>query len=385
MEAGERSEPGGELALTLGGGGARGAYQLGLLRHLARRFPELEVPILTGVSAGGINAAFLANHTGTFVQKVEALLEWWRAITVDQVFRVDGASLLSHVVRGLAQLSWFGGRRGSQPIRGMVDTAPLRKLLERGLADGARGDLSGIESNLTQRDLRAVALTTTRYDTGQTVVWTQGRDIALWKRPQRLARAGDLRVEHVMASAALPWLFPAVRIGKNWYGDGGVRLHAPLAPAIHLGADRILAISTRYGRSDAEVDLTKTDLYPAPAQVAGILLNSIFLDLLDQDAHNLERVNSLLARVPEEQHGDLRPIDLLVLRPSLDLGKLANEYEPSLPPLFRFLTRRLGTKASRNQDLMSLIMFQPDYIEQLIATGERDAEERAEEISQFLS
>ncbi|MAF64346.1 MAG: patatin [Planctomycetes bacterium] len=374
-----------ELALTLGGGGARGAYQLGLLRHLSRRFPELEVPILTGVSAGGINAAFLANHTGSFARKVDTLLEWWLSITVDQVFRVDGSSLVSHLLRGLAQFAWFGGRDGARQLRGMVDTAPLRALLQRGLTGGADGELTGIESNLSQSDLRAVALTTTRYDTGQTVIWTQGRDISVWKRPQRLARAGKLRVEHVLASAALPWLFPAVRIGKNWYGDGGVRLHAPLAPAIHLGADRILAISTRYGRNDAEVDLSKTDLYPPPAQVAGILLNSIFLDLLDQDAYNLERVNDLLKRVPEQERGDLRQIDLLVLRPSRDLGKLANEYEPSLPPLFRFLTRRLGTRSSRNQDLLSLIMFQPDYIEQLIATGERDAEERAEEIAQFLS
>ncbi len=380
----KHSTPAGELALTLGGGGARGAYQLGLLCHLARRFPDLEVPILTGVSAGGINAAFLANHTGNFAQKVEGLLELWRGITVDQVFRVDGRSLFSHVLRGLAQLAWFGGRGGAKELHGMVDTSPLRVLLERSLG-GGDGDLPGIESNLAQRDLRAVALTTTRYDTGQTVVWTQGRDISLWKRPQRLARATALGVEHVMASAALPWLFPAVQIGKNWYGDGGVRLHAPLAPAIHLGASRILAISTRYGRNDAEVDLTKTDLYPAPAQVAGILLNSIFLDLLDQDAHNLERVNELLARIPEQERGDLRPIDLLVLRPSRDLGKLADEYEPTLPPLFRFLTRRLGTRASRNQDLLSLIMFQPDYIEQLISTGERDAEEHADEIAEFLT
>jgi len=373
----------GELALALGGGGARGAYQVGFLRHLARRFPDLRVPVLTGVSAGAINAAYLANHTGSFEQKVAGLVDLWGEISVEQVFRVDERSLVGHILRWAGQLLWFGGRRVRQ-MRGLVDTRPLAQFLCRTL-HCVDGDLPGIERNVAAGDLRAVALVATRYDTGQTITFCQGRDIAMWRRPQRVSRMAELRVEHVMASAALPAFFPAVRIAESWYGDGGMRLHSPLAPAIHLGAGRVMAISTRYGRSSEEAERPTFHGYPPPAQVLGVLLNAIFLDLLDQDAQNLERVNALVDELSAEKRGGLRHVDLLVLRPSQDLGALANEYEPRLPGLFRFLTRRLGTKESRNQDLISLVMFQEDYLRRLIEIGEQDAQARADEIAAFVA
>ena len=172
-----------------------------------------------------------------------------------------------------------------------------------------------------------------------------------------------LTVDHVMASSSLPIFFPAVRIGPHWYGDGGIRLTAPLSPAIHLGASRILAISTRYARSRAEADASSIDDYPPPAQIVGVLFNAIFLDLFDADALTLTRVNKLIDCMPPEERGPLRPVELLVLRPSRDLGKLANEYEARLPPAFRFLTRGLGTRETRSNDLLSLVMFQPDYLD----------------------
>src|SRR5690606_13933161 len=213
----------------------------------------------------------------------------------------------------------------------------------------------------------------------------QGRDIETWERPHRRARKAVLTVDHVMASAAIPLFFPAVQLEDGWHGDGSVRLTAPLSPALHLGARRIIAISTRYRRSDAEADRAEVFGYPPPAQIAGVIMNSIFLDLLDNDALELERLNSLLAELPPERWRGLRPLHLLVLRPSVDLGQLAYDYAPQLPRGFRFLSRGLGTRETTSPDLLSFILFQPDYLRALMALGERDALERAGELRAFVT
>ena len=213
----------------------------------------------------------------------------------------------------------------------------------------------------------------------------QGAALDAWERPHRLGVSTRITVDHVMASAALPLLFPAVRLGEHWYGDGGIRMQTPLAPAVHLGADRILAISTRYARSAEEAASPAVTGYPPIAQVGGSVLNAVFLDAIDQDAVNLDRINRLLAAVPGGRYGRLRPIDLLVLRPSRDLGRLAAEFEPRLPGAFRFLTRGLGTRETRSPDVLALLMFQPDYLQRLIEIGEADAEARLDEIGELLT
>jgi NTE family protein len=188
-----------------------------------------------------------------------------------------------------------------------------------------------------------------------------------------------------MASSALPFFFPAVQIDGSWYGDGGIRLTAPLAPAVHLGARKIIAVSTRYPRFQSEAGQPVANGYPPPAQVAGVLLNAIFIDLLDADALRLEQINGLVDRRPVESHDGLRHIDLLILRPSQDLGRLANQFEVDLPRGFRFLLRGLGSREARSNDMLSLLMFQQDYIARLIALGEADARARAAEIDAFMA
>jgi NTE family protein len=370
------------LALVMTGGGARAAYQVGFLCHLARRFPDLTPPILTGVSAGAINAAFLASHTGHFAARVEALAQLWRELRPDDVFRVGPAKL------GMNALRWgFGLLSGGSlpPSRGgMVDTSPLSELLAAKLG-APDGRLTGVDFNLRHSPLEAVAITTASYTTGRSVTWVQGQEIAGWERANRIARDCELTVAHVLASSALPLFFPAVKVGSAWYGDGGMRLTAPLAPAVHLGARRILAISTRYGRTPAEAELPMHEGYPPLAQVAGTLLKAVFLDQLDDDALRLERINRMLANLAPEHREGMRVVDLLVLRPSRDLGELANEYEADLPRGFRFLTRGLGTRETRSNDFLSLVMFQADYLSRLLELGERDAEARADEIGAFLN
>jgi NTE family protein len=367
----------------MGGGGARAAYQVGFLRYLARRFPELEIPIITGVSAGAINAVHLAAHEGNLHEATEELVTLWANLTASDVFRVDSRSLLVNVLRWGSQLV-SGGFEGEGNVRGLVDTEPLRRFLHRALRAG-EGEVEGIRRNLESGRLRAVALSTSSYTTGQSITWVQGHGIEEWERPRRRSQQTVLTVEHIMASAALPLFFPAVRLDDGfWYGDGGIRLSAPLSPAIHLGARRVLAISTRYDASFEEADVPEVVGYPPPAQVLGVLLNSIFLDQLDQDTFRIERINALLDRLPKAERAGLRPVELMTLRPSMDLGRLANEFEPQLPGGFRFLTRGLGTRATNSPDLLSLILFQPDYLRRLIDIGEADAEAREDEIGRFI-
>jgi NTE family protein len=268
----------------------------------------------------------------------------------------------------------------------MVDNTPLRELLERVLeADG--GSIEGIARSLLAGWLRAIALTASSYTTGQSMTWLQTRGdscIQTWERPQRKSIACDFCVDHVLASAALPFFFPAVEIDGAWYGDGGIRLTAPLSPAIHLGARRIVAVSTRYVRSREEADRPSIPGYPPPAHVAGVLYNAIFLDQLDADAFQLEQINRLIANLPDAHRDGLRRIELLMLRPSVDLGRLANEYEPELPRAFRFLERGLGTRETRSNDILSVVMFQSDYVKRLIELGEADAYAKIADIRRFL-
>jgi NTE family protein len=372
-----------ELALVLSGGGARGAYQVGFLRHLARRYPEFPVEILTGASAGALNAVYLANHTGRFSERVEDLTRAWQSLSVDQVFRVDARSLLPRGIRWIVQLGLLGGRRHIPQSRGLIDTSPLRHFLH-GALDTRDGSLPGIGENIESGGLRAIALSTTHYASGSTVVFCQGKEVEAWERPQRHSVLRELSVEHVMASAALPFFFPAVEIAGQWFGDGGVRLHSPLAPAVHLGARKIIAISTRSENSSPRHDPAASAEYPSPAQVLGVLFNSVFLDLLDQDALRLDRINRLLEAGSGNTVEALRPVDLLILRPSVDLGTIARDYEPDLPSTFRFLTRRFGTREARGSDLLSMLMFQGDFLTRIIELGEADADARVDEIAAFV-
>lgn len=374
-----------DLALVLSGGGARAAYQVGFLRLLGRELPGVIPGILTGVSAGGINAAYLAARQEPFGERVENLADLWARLRIEDVFRADVRDLGSRVVRWGGRLM-AGGRWPMRPAGSLVDTTPLRRLLEHEL-EATGGLLTGIARSVTGGWLRAIALTASSYTTGQSITWVHTSDacsIPIWERPERKSATCTLRVDHVMASSALPFFFPAIEVDGAWYGDGGIRLSAPLSPAVHLGARRIVAVSTRYARSREEADVPAVSHYPPPAQVAGVLLNAVFLDLLDSDALHMRQINQLVSRLPEAERDGLRHIDLLVLRPSQDLGLLANLFEPELPRAFRFLTRGLGTRETRSNDLLSLVMFQSNYVRQLIDMGEADAAARLDEIRRFL-
>jgi NTE family protein len=370
-----------KTALLLTGGGARAAYQVGVLRSLARAFPDLKFPILTGVSAGVINAALLASTSANFPDAVEELVKHWESLTMNEIFRTDfghlGAKVLSW---GLRLVS--GGVRLGPSTHALVDTAPLNAFLHRALKT-EDGVLRGIDENIRRGRLSALGITTTSYPTGESVTWVQGENAAAWEGPSQRGVPAQLTIDHLMASCALPLIFPAVHLADGWHGDGGVRLVAPFAPAIHLGADRVIAISTLLepGHSEAHLPPEK---YPPPATIIGVMLNSIFLDTFDRDAMELQLLNRLLDGQPESVRLGHRPVETLLLRPSQDLCALANEFKSELPGTFRHIVRGLGTHETNRSDFIATLLFQPGYIRKVMSIGEQDGNRRLHEIARFL-
>lgn len=371
-----------DLGLVMSGGGARAAYQVGFLRTLSKHYPELCFPYITGVSSGAINAAFLANESGNLNEKINRLVDIWSTLTIDHVFRVDSASIIGHVFRWGLRLI-LGSASNAVETRSLVDTSPLKHLLEE-ILKPQQGILKGIDRNISDGCLKAIALTASSYTTGQSISWVHGTNMEEWERGHRKSINSNLTIEHIMASASLPMLFPSVYVNGSWYGDGGIRLTAPLAPAIHMGAKKLLAISTRHISPDLEDQNVSIDDYPSPAKVMGAMYSAIFLDVFDNDALRLERINQLVATRNGDNPENLEQVKLLLLRPSEDLGDLAAQYEPQLPRAFRFMTRGWGTQESQSTDMLSLVMFQSDYLQHLIKMGEQDAEQRMDEIKLFL-
>ena len=369
------------IGLVLSGGGARGAYQAGVLRGIARQVPELRIPILTGVSAGAINAAFLAGRPEPLPEAIDRLVDLWTGLETESVLRTDAVSFVGNAIRVLLRLASGGGRISPQ-VRGLVDTSPLRELLREVI----RPD--GIAANLRAGRLRAVAVSATSYRSGRTVTFVQAApDVATWDRVRHKSVSGPVRADHVMASAAIPLFFPAGEVDGEWFGDGGIRLGHPLAPAQLLGADRILAISSRFrGRSGPSRE-PEAGGYPPAAQVVGLMLNSIFLDNLDVDAERLQRINRLVSRVPPERRWLLseRRVRLLVLRPSEDMGRIAARHEARMPRPLRYLARGLGTRRVASPDLLSYLLFESEYLKELVRLGERDAERSWLRIRRFLA
>ncbi len=371
----------GGTALALSGGGARAAYQAGALAGIAERLGDrVRFPIVTGVSAGAINAAGIAAAPGGFAAGARALEERWNGMTSASVYRPGVLSLGGGALRWLAALLT---RQSAVESRGLLDTHPLRRLLEGSI------DPEGVARNREAGRLRALALTATGYADGRTVTFVDGEsDLDPWRRAGRAARPTRIGVDHVLASSALPLLFPAVRVEDQWYGDGSLRQLAPLAPAIHLGARRILAISMRHRRAPLPPAVDEDPAtYPPPARILGMLLGAVFLDALDADAERLERVNRTLAAWPrgEAPHPEgLRHVDLFVLRPSEDLGGMAAGLDGCLPASLRLLVRALGTRRVRSQDLTSYLLFEPPYVRRLIELGRADVDAQWDRLEPFL-
>jgi NTE family protein len=376
------------IGLVLTGGGARGAYQAGVLRAIAeRRGRGAPSPfrVVTGVSAGSINAAFIAANAHDFDYATRHLWDVWEHLKTGDVFRTNPVSLSRTGLRLAVELSLGAFVPGTR-INYLLDTAPLRRLLRKNLDEDA------VRDRLADGTLAALAITATNYATGTAVTFYEGApDVQPWGRSARLGMRASLGVEHVMASCALPLFFPPVRLGDSHYGDGSMRLTAPLSPPIHLGADRILAIGVRHFRSaDTTRRLNETTTLaeqPPIAQVGGALLNAVFLDSLETDLERAMRINDTLSHIPDARRGSqaLRPLPLVAMRPSRDLGALAKELLGSFSLPVRHLLRGIGASRSTGSDLLSYLAFVNRYTEQLLRLGYQDGQDSAAELDALLA
>ncbi|MSR07724.1 MAG: patatin [Gemmatimonadetes bacterium] len=367
-----------DLALVLSGGGARASYQVGILAATAEKMPTLSVPILTGVSAGAINAAFLAGHPGPFSKATAQLQGEWLRITSDRVYHIPSVRTARWVLRLVTQFL-LGRMHGMGTVRGVLDMRPLSRFLASII------DFAGIDNNIAAGRLKAVALTATSYATDQTVTFVQsGGDVQLWERAHRVAVEARITLSHVMASSAIPLIFPAVKLGGSFYGDGSVRQTAPLAPAIHLGARKILAISNR-AVMNRTAKITAIDAeYPTTAQVVALLFNAVFVDSLDSDAERLEGLNRVLETVQPVSAQIHRGVRLLMLRPSRNVGELTEGLRPRLPNVIDRVVRGMGAEAAGAQEFLSYLLFEPEYTGLLMELGYEDALAQWETIERFL-
>lgn len=365
----------------LAGGGARAAYEVGVLSAIAERVPDIEFPIVTGVSAGAINAMALAAHEGTLRAATDALRARWTGLSVDRVYRVQPLQLSGALLRELAHAA-FGARSHTTTVRGLLDMIPLRKLLQGSV------DFGRIETKIAGGRLHAAALSAMSYATGQSVTFIHAPpDVPTWHRAQRYALRVRLTLDHLMASVALPILFPAVRIGDTYYGDGSVGQTAPLAPAIHLGARAILVVTQRSAPAGPASALPPPRDYPTLAEIIGRLLHAVFLDSLEADVERIDRVNTLLSSRAggDPAPGGLRPVAVLMLRPSRDLAELAVGRGVRLPPAIRWIVRAMGGQHAAAVDFLSYLLFDASYTSQLVELGYADARAGWERIERFLT
>lgn len=368
-------------AIVLGGGGARAAYQVGALRAIAALHASagpIPFPIVCGTSAGAINAATLALHADDFRRGVARLARWWRRIGASHVYRSDFGDLSRHSAQFLAAV--LTGTRPPEGVASLLDNAPLAGLLRE------QFDFTRLSARIREGTLRALALNATSYSTGHSVSFFEGAaDLRGWQRMRRSGERATLSHDHLLASTAIPFLFPAARIGEDWYMDGSVRQLAPLSAALNLGARRILVIAV--GQFNGQRVPPPPADYPSFAQAAGHALSTVFLDNLASDIERAMQVNRVLEHVPAEiaRKLPLGHVDALVLAPSRDLGAMALDYADRLPGPVRALLRGLGSTAGTGANLTSYLMFEPGFCRALIGLGYEDTMARRDDVVAFLA
>lgn len=373
-------------ALILSGGGARAAYQVGVLRACAEILPSNEhnpFGIICGTSAGAINAAALASramHFGRAVRRIELV---WANCTCEQVYHTTWGSVLGNGLRWLAAFL-FPRIHSNFPVS-LLNNMPLRMLLRRVM------HFEQIQTALDNGDLHALCITCSGYTSGESVSFFQATgELKNWRRPHRIGFRTQIGLEHLIASSAIPAIFPAVRINREFFGDGAIRQLAPVSPALHLGAQKVMVIGVSANLNRPTVRAPVAG-YPTHAQIGGHILNSAFLDALEADIQILERMNRVLKRsearsTPDSsQDTHVRPVDMLVISPSEALDSIAHRHRDRLPKPLRMIFRDSGSPKVQGASVLSYLLFDREYCRDLIELGYKDAMARKDEIRSFLN
>lgn len=373
--------------MILSGGGARAAYQVGVLTALNELLPDdthNPFPIICGTSAGAINALALATHTGHFYEAVEDLNNLWSELTTEHVFRTDLKALLSGVGRLILSLFNQGVAR-SKSIA-LLDNQPLREFL------GQHIDFRQLQKGIDSGDLKGVAISAMNYTSGESVNFFQAESsIDEWQRHRRIGLRSELSLEHLMASSAIPGIFPAAKLGDHYFGDGALRQLAPISPALHMGADRVFVIGVSNNRNPVQWNkrLMSAKHSPSIAQVLGHLFSSAFIDSLEGDVEHLERVNELLSRIPPEDRiydgYQLRPVETLVISPSKPVDKIAGRCVRYMPKSIRFFMRSAGGSAKGGgSTTSSYLLFEKPFIDELFDLGYQDTMWEKDKVLDFF-
>lgn len=367
-----------KAALMLPGGGARGAYQVGVMKALADQLPSgrLPFPLVAGTSAGAINAAVVASHADDFSYGVSRLEQFWSTLRCGEVYKTGWLHNLACGLHWLASMT-LGGLGVANP-RSLLDNQPLARLLQREL------QLSGIARGLHEGHLEALMVTASGYSTARACTFFQaGADQPGWRKGKRHGVPSTITVDHLLASAALPILFPARRIGREFFGDGGMRHTAPMSPPIRLGADRLLIIGTRDELPDPEPKVDTS--YPTLGHIGGYLLDVIFMDYVSNDLERLERINRTLEHLPPAVQSELalRPVRSLQIQPSADLRAISERHLHRVPRSVRFLLRGVGAWGPGR--LPSYLLFDQAFCRELIELGYADGTASADAVHQLLA
>lgn len=372
-----------KTGIILSGGGARAAYQVGVLKAIYELIPKGShnpFPIICGSSAGAINATILACYAGQYRIGLRRLESVWSNFNVNNVFRSDYKGMLKQTLRFFWHL--ITGRKGLR-FTSLLNNQPLRELL-RDVVPFKR-----LQELISEGRLDALCVTCSDYTEGGTYSFYQGHaDLEDWKRHRRIGIRDNIHLSHLMASSAIPILFPAVAINQQFFGDGSVGFISPISPALHLGADKVLVIGVESSEEQPDYVCYDKDQRPSIADVAGHVLDSVFIDSLDSDVERLQRINKTLENIPKDLLSQvdlpLKKIEALVISPSKDIGSIAQKHSNELPAGISFFFRRLGIEGEKGSNILSYLLFESGYCKELIQLGYKDAMAKKTEISHFF-
>lgn len=367
--------------LVLTGGGARASYQVGVLSAITKFVPRnhgIPFPVICGTSAGAINSTALACYASCFHLGVKKL-EWvWRNLNTDKIYHSNATNVFGHIFRGLA--GNFQADYANKVSRSLLDNSPLRLLLNQVM------DFERIDKNISRGYLSALSVTASSYSTSDSISFYQAeKHIPPWFRVKRRGEKRQINCDHLIASSAIPLVFPAVRIRNEYYGDGSVHQLSPLSPAIHLGAKKLLVVGV--DQPMEPIHIRENNPHPpTTATIAGHLLDTIFTDTLQSDLERMERINKTIELIPPEKRSkELSTINSLVINPSHDFNAIAVEYYEELPLSIRLLLRSAGINNNAESSLISYLLFEKNYCNELIKLGYKDAMEKESQIRSFLS